>query len=380
MAIWGGPVIFAGDPYAEMEIVYFRWLMFFGPSYALVTAFAGFFIGRGRTRMMIWLAVIANLINIVLDWALIFGVPGWIPEMGIQGAAIATCFGYFFESAVLAYLFLKKENRVQFGTGNWRLNWIEMAKCCRVGLPQGVFYTLEVLGWTVFFWMMSSLSEKHITISSICQSFAILLSFFCDGLSRGAAAVAGNLIGANRHDYVKKVLRSGFLLLILFSLATSLILLVDPIDTVHVLFFGEGTHNPAAFDSSWQSSLQICMVFVVIFILFDGLRWLYSGLLSAAGDMLFLLIVGSLSVWIFLLAPVYFIVVRNNLPIEMAWGLTMVYGALFYLVYWFRFRQEGWKKIDLVTQPLTVADPQANREEDRPAEQSVLPRLADQPE
>lgn len=379
MSIWGAPAIFASDPYAEMEIVYFRWLMFFGPSYALVTAFAGFFIGRGKTKMMIWLAVIANLSNIVLDWALIFGVPGWIPELGIQGAAIATCFGYFFESAFLAYLFLKKENRENFGTGNWRLNWEEMVKCCKVGFPQGIFYTLEVLGWTVFFWMMSSLGEKHITISSICQSFAILLSFFCDGLSRGASAVAGNLIGAKRHNYVNKVLRSGFILLILFSLATSLILLVDPIDTVRLLFFSDfDGSGSASFDASWQSSLKICMVFVFIFILFDGLRWLFSGLLTAAGDTFFLLIVGSLSVWIFLLAPVYMIVVKNSLPIETAWGLTMVYGALFYLVYWIRFRQGGWKKINLViTQPSQELE---HSKGDKLEEEAALTKLADQRE
>jgi len=387
IAVWGAPAIFARDPYAEMEIVYFRWLMFFGPSYALVTAFAGFFIGRGKTKMMIWLAVIANLINILLDWALIYGIPGWIPEMGIQGAAIATCFGYFFESAFLAYLFLSKENRSQFGTGNWRLNWGEMAKCCKVGFPQGIFYTLEVLGWTVFFWMMSSLSDKHITISSICQSFAILLSFFCDGLSRGAAAVAGNLIGANRHDYVKKVLRSGFILLVLFSGITSLILLIDPVDTVGLLFFShfDASQGPAALDASWQSSLKICMIFVFIYILFDGFRWLFSGLLTAAGDTLFLLIVGSLSVWIFLLAPVYAVVVRNNLSIEIAWGLTMTYGALFYLVYWIRFKQGGWKKIDLVATPDSTTNPalvqdRADRIIDKPGAELALPKFADRPD
>lgn len=380
MAIWGAPLIFGGDVHAEMEIVYFRWLMFFGPSYALVTALAGFFIGRGRTKMMIWLAVIVNLTNIVLDWALIFGVPGWIPEMGIQGAAIATCFGYFFESAFLAYLFLRKENRVQFGTGKWRINRTEMIKCCRVGVPQGIFYTLEVLGWTVFFWMMSGLSEKHITVSSICQSFAILLSFFCDGLSRGAAAVAGNLIGAKRQEGVNKVLRSGFLLLICFSAATSLILLVDPIDTVRFLFFADAdlSHASAVLDPSWHDSLKVCMIFVFIYILFDGLRWLFSGLLSAAGDTIFLLIVGSLSVWVFLLAPVYFIVVRNALPIEAAWGLTMFYGALFYLVYWVRFQTGRWKKIDLgaSASPKELGD----NLEGKLSEGSSVPTFANQPE
>lgn len=345
MAIWGTPAIFSGDRYAELEIPYFRWLMIFGPSYALMMAFSGFFIGRGKTKVMIWLAIIANLINIVLDAALIFGIPGLIPEMGIQGAAIATCLGYLFESVVLGYLFLRKENRIHFGASYWRINWKEMKKCCRVGVPQGVFCTLEVLGWAVFYWMMTDLGEKHITISSVCQSFTILLSFFCDGLSRGAAAVAGNFIGSKRYDLVHKVLKSGVWLMALFALATSLLLVLDPVDLVSFLFI----HNP---DASMQASLKFCMICSFAYIFFDGLRWVFSGLLVAAGDTLFLLVAGSLSVWIFLLAPVYWIVVQQNLAVEYAWLLTVLYAILFFTVYWIRFRRGAWQKIDLIETPL----------------------------
>jgi MATE family multidrug resistance protein len=350
MAIWGGNAIYGGDLHANLEIPYFQLLMLFGPSYALMTAFAGFFIGRGKTQMMIWLAIIANLINIVLDWILIFGVEGLVPEMGIHGAAIATCIGYFFESAVLGYFFLKKENRVQFGTSYWRLNLKEMKKCFKVGLPQGIFYGLEVLGWAAFYWMMTQMGETHITMSSICQTFAILLSFFCDGLSRGAAALAGNFIGSRRYDLVHKVLKSGFCLLTLFTMATAFILLLDPVDLVRLLFI----ENPGVVS---EGSLKICMVLAFAYIFFDGLRWLFSGLLVAAGDSFFLLIAGSLSVWVFLLAPVYFIVVKQNLAVEYAWGLTVFYAALFFLVYWARFQQGSWKNITLV-----------DRKEDRPFE------------
>ena len=349
-AIWGAPLFFKGDLYAEMEIVYFRWLMLFAPSYALMTAFAGFFIGRGKTGPMIWLAVIANGINILLDWILIFGVEGVIPELGIQGAAIATCFGYFFESAVLLYLFLRKENREAYGTGNWRINSSEMAKCLKVGVPQGIFYSLEIFGWAVFYWMMTSLSEKHITVSSICQSFTILLSFFFDGLCRGSAAIAGNFIGSKRHALVNKVLKSGLILLFFFLLATSIFLVFDPVDTAGILFFAqfEGGQLTAVVDPSLSDSLKICMTLSFIYIFFDGLRWVLSGLLIAAGDTLFLLFIGSFSVWAFLLAPVYWIVVQNQLSVEYAWGLTVGYAILFFLVYLARFKKGAWQKIDLL--------------------------------
>ncbi len=343
MAIWGAPFVFGGDRYADLEIQYFRLLMLFGPSYALMMAFSGFFIGRGKTKVMIWLAIVANLINIVLDWAFIFGVKGLIPEMGVQGAAIATCLGYLFESAVLGVLFLRKENREHFGAAHWRLNWREMKKCCRIGFPQGIFYALEVFGWSVFYWMMTDMGESHITISSICQSFTILLSFFCDGLSRGAAAVAGNFIGSNRYHLVKKLLKSGLSLLCLFSLATALILLIDPVDTVKLLFIHQ-------LDPSMQASLKTCMICAFTYVFFDGLRWVLSGLLIAAGDTFFLLIAGSLSVWVFLLAPLYFLVVQGNLPVEYAWGLTVLYASLFSIIYWIRFKQGAWQKINLVAQ------------------------------
>ncbi len=349
LAMWGAPLIFGHDRYAGLEIDYFRLLMVFSPGYVLMMAFSGFFIGRGKTKVMIWLAIVANLLNITLDWALIFGIPGIVPEMGIKGAAIATCFGYLFESAALGYLFLKKENRELFGTGNWRLDWVEMKKCLKVGVPQGVFYALEIFGWAVFYWMMAATSEKHITISSICQSFTILLSFFSDGLSRGAAAVAGNFIGSNRIGLVSKVLKSGFILITLFSLATALIFFIDPMDTIRALFLPD-------LDASLQSSLQVCLTLAFAYIFFEGLRWVSSGLLIAAGDTLFLLIAGSLSVWVFLLAPVYWIVVKHGQPIEYAWALTVIYSALFFLIYWIRFSQGSWKKIDLISAKVPQED------------------------
>jgi len=360
MAIWGAPSIFQGDLYADMEIQYFRWLMFFSPSYALMTAFAGFFIGRGQTKVMIWLAIVANLLNILLDVILIYGIPGWVPELGVQGAAIATCFGYFFESAVLAFLFLKKENRNLFGTWNWRWNWDEMVKCCKVGFPQGVFCSLEIFGWAVFYWMMTSLSEKHITISSICQSFTILFSFFCDGLSRGSAAVAGNLIGAKKHGMINQVLKSALILMCCFALATSFLLVVDPVDTARVLFFGhfESGHITGKIDPTLIESLKTCMTLAFIYIFFDGLRWVLGGILIAAGDTLFLLFFGSLSVWVFLLAPIYFIVVQNRLGVEYAWGLTVIYAILFFAVYLVRFRKGTWQTIDLI-------NPSSHSEEDK---------------
>jgi len=311
---------------------------------------------------MIWLAIFANILNIFLDWAFIFGA-GPIPEMGIQGAAIATCLGYLFESVALGYLFLKKENREQFGTNQWKIDFKEMIKCLKVGIPPGLSYGLEIFGWALFYWMMTDMGEKHITIASICQSFTILFSFFYDGLSRGAAAVAGNFMGSKSFEYVKKVLRSGFWLLVFFSISTALIFVVEPIDTVRLLFL----ENPSPLI---ESSLKTCMVYAFIYIFFEGLRWLVSGLLLAAGDTMFLLIAGTVSIWGFLLARVYFGVVKYQVSIEWALGFTVFYAVFSLALYWFRFSQGAWQKIDLVA-------PQKLSKEPEPVPEVVEPQEED---
>lgn len=342
LALWGGPLIFGADVNGLMEQDYFKWMMAFGPSYALLTALSSFFIGRGKTRLLLWLAIAMNGINIALDWLLIFGVPGLIPEMGVEGAAIGTCIGSVFQVVVLFILFIREENRLQFGTGRWQIEWQEMRRCIQVGAPQGTFYALELLGMSVFYWMMSSISEQHITVSSICQSLLLLLYFFPDGLSRGLAAVTGNLIGARRFELVSKAIRSALVIQGLFTLGTAALLFTELEATLNILFL-DGVTNPVLLPV-----LQSSLMYLMVFLFFEGLRWIYGGVLAAAGDTMFLLIAGTFSIWAFLVLPSYFIVVRHSLSVEIAWMLAALASGLAFVGYWVRFRRGSWRQIDLL--------------------------------
>lgn len=345
---FGAPYVFAGDPNSDLEAVYFRWLMIFGPSYAMMTAFGSFLIGRGRTKILILLSLIANVINTTLDWLFIFGLPPYIPEMGIKGAAIATCLGYVFQTVMLALIFFRKKYREEFGTNQWRLNLQEFRKCLRIGFPQGIFYGLEIFGWAVFYWMMTSMSKTHITISSICQSLIILFTFFSDGLSKGIAATAGNFLGSKRFSLVLQTLRSSLALQLCFIATLALFFFSSPEKLIQFLFFEHFGVSEIGPDPLMMSALRTCLVFTFIYIFFEGIRWIFSGLLSAAGDTLFLLIAGSLTVWIALLLPVYVIVVKQALSVEYAWVLAFLYSIIASTVYGLRLKQGSWKNIDLV--------------------------------
>jgi multidrug resistance protein, MATE family len=350
IGLYIAPYIFSGSIYSPLEIEYFSYLMIFGSAYATKTAIEGFYIGRGKTKFLIYLAILGNVVNIIMDKILIFGIPDIVPSMGIKGAAIATCLGNFIQAVILLFMFLSHKNRTLYNTSCISLNLETLKKCIKVGLPQSIFFSLEFVGWSVFYFMMTSISELHITISSICQSIIILLFFFCDGISRGIAALAGNFIGSKQYHLVYTIFKASLKLLSIFSIVLMFFLIVQPLLIINYLLPKQALSSSLMIDSAFIDTIKTCLFFVFIYLLGESIRWIFSGLLTAAGDTLFLLIAGACSVWIFLLLPIYFVVVKHSLSIEIAWLICCLYAVLISLLYGIRFFQGKWKNLNILPQ------------------------------
>jgi MATE family multidrug resistance protein len=352
MAIWGTS-LFYGEPHpTNFQYDYFNCTMFFSPAAVLVAALTAFFVGQGKTSIMKWLALLGNIVNVILDPILIFGVKGIVPSMGINGACIATGIGISVQAVVLFYLFLKKSNRERYGTANWRFKLAPFLQCIKIGAPPAVFVFIELLGWSIFYWMMTKISTEHILVSSICQSILLLFVFFGLGLEKGAAIVAGNLIGAKKIDKVQNVLFSGCKLIGLFSLVILLFLIIYP-DFLINLFL----KNPQALEgsvhfesltveylNSIRSSVRMGLVLIALYMIIEDTRWLINGILTAAGDTLFLMISGAGCVWLFLLLPTYFFVLKPKANIQLAFVIWVVYSLIASLLFYFRFNQGKWKE------------------------------------
>lgn len=346
MAIWGGEWIYGSSPNSEMERTYIRWMMLFGPTFAAYGALSGFFVGQGKTKLITYVAICANVLNAILDVCLIFGVPGIIPSLGVQGAAIATSIGSLFQMLVLFFFFLKKENRENFGAARYQFRPTAFWQCFKIGSPGAVFVLIEVLGWAVFYNMMTMASEEHITIAGICQSLALLLFFFGEGISKAATAISGNLIGAKRTWFIPNVLKSGIYIHILFLCAVLLLFTL-----FHQMFIDQFLPNATPeYIASIQSTLTICLYATLVYVFLEGIRFLLSGILTAAGDTTFLLIAGSLSVWILMVAPVYFFVVKLQASIEVAIYFWLFFSICAIIIYYKRYVSDAWKTKSIISE------------------------------
>lgn len=343
-ALWGDVLIYGSDPSTAYERDYFRWMMIFGWSYPLYGALTGFFVGQGKTFVVTALAVVANLVNAGLDVVLIFGVDGYIPSLGIVGAAISTSGSLIFQALVLLILFLNKSNRKEFGTSNWKFDRRMFIQCCKIGAPSAAFMIMEIQGWALFYWFMTLVGERYITVVGVCQSIFMLMYFFAEGVSKASSTIVGNFIGSNKHDLIPKVIWAGMRLHGLFSFAL-LVGFYFFADQLIRLFLPEADEATL---SGLRDAMIFCMLCDVVYIFFEGIRLLILGVLTAAGDTFFLMISGTVSIWLFLIVPVYYAIVIQHAPVEMAGVIYVFFSIAACAVYYWRYQAEGWRHTKLI--------------------------------
>lgn len=340
VALFLGPFLFSETPYAALEEQYFLWVMAFGPVFCLVAALSSFYIGRGSVAFVTLLVILANLINVGLDLVLIFGYePLGIPPVGVAGAAIATGISQTVQAVILFLAFISKKNRERFGTGNYQFVWKACKKCLKIGLPNSLAHTLEIMAWAVFFRMMTLKGADYITVAAISQSIFFLFTFITEGISKGATAIAANMIGAKKWDDVWKLLRSGVRFYFQVFLVLGSVLVIYPEPLIQIFL----TDNNELSQSVLETTRSAC-VWIWVFFLFDGINWLVVGLLTAAGDTKFILKAGGTTVWLFAILPIYIFVFKLGFGADVAWELTAVYGFLTCCIYLWRFNSQKWKR------------------------------------
>lgn len=341
LSIWGPEFFWGAGADRGYEREYFTWMVLFGPSYAIYGALAAFFIGQGKTGLVSLLALGANFVNLLADVVMIFGIEGYFPSLGVKGAAIATSMSNLFQAGVLFYLFMKKENRLTFGTGNYRFDIKQYFQCLKVGVPGGLSAIVEISGWAAFYEMMALVGTDYITVAGLFQSFLIPLFFVPEGLSKALVAISGNLIGSSQSFLIPKAVKSGIAVMCLF-MCTLLAGYPFFVDMVISLF------SLDAIDPALYQPIRLTLLITLFYIFFDGVRFVLTGVLTAAGDTFFLLAANFVGIWLLLIIPTYVLVVVGHATvlqsILIAGGFSLAMLGVFYT----RYALGRWKKLALI--------------------------------
>lgn len=176
-------------------------------------AFKQFSDGLSMTRYPMYAAIISNIINVILNYVLIFGKFGF-PELGIIGAAYGTLISRFIMMWYLWVLLKRKEKSKAYVTHIkiFVLDKLMLKKLLNLGTPSAMQMFFEVMIFTAAIWLSGLLGKNPQAANQIALNLSSMTFMVAMGLSVTAMIRVGNQKGIHNYFELRRIAFSIFLL------------------------------------------------------------------------------------------------------------------------------------------------------------------------
>ena len=307
---------------------------------------AQYFFGMHKPVIPMVAALIGNVVNVVANWVLIFGLLGF-PEMGLIGAALGTVIGSAVEMAIPAALFLAPHWAKNFETrAPWKPAWKPIKDILRVGMPAGVMFVNEMV---CFGYLLVGLGGRFGPEQQAAGFIALRymsLSFMPTvGLSIAITAIVGRLIGMGRIDLAEKRAWLGMGLGIGYMGACATCFIVFRHELMGLFVTADMERESAAEVVRVGSMILIA---AAVFQMFDAVAVTMTGALRGAGDTFVPSLLTIVLSWMLIVGGGHLAVaVVPQWGAVGPWIFASAYIVVLGLCLLVRFRLGAWKRMKL---------------------------------
>ena len=190
-------------------------------------AFKQFSDGLSMTRYPMYATILANLVNVFLNYVLIFGKFGF-PELGIVGAAYGTLASRVIMVVYLWWLLKGKEKSKEYVTNIkfFTLNKLMLKKLMNLGSPSAMQMFFEVAIFTAAIWLSGLLGKNPQAANQIALNLSSMTFMVAMGLSVTSMIRVGNQKGLKNYSELRRIAFSIFLLGFIFAVIFGLIFFI----------------------------------------------------------------------------------------------------------------------------------------------------------
>ena len=313
------------------------------PGVFLYWAYNGYLEGLGETRVPMYISLAANVVNIALDYTLIFGA-GPIPALGVEGAGMATAGSNLFMLVCFAVVVHRKGGRfTRFGSARIgaRIRWALMARMIRVGFPMGVQFFLEIGAFLLFSVMVGWVGDEALAAHQVALRLLSVSFMAAWGISVAATTLVGRHQGEGRSDLAMAAGLRTVIISVGYTLVTGAVLVSVPALLAGLFTPFEDVAATAATLLYVAAALQI----------FDGVSIVSYGALKGAGDTRWPMFAAVVINWTLGVPLVYFLTIAVGMGVLGAWlGMGAMLTIQGLAMFW-RFKAGRWSQTLLVSAP-----------------------------
>jgi multidrug resistance protein, MATE family len=270
------------------------------------------------TRAIVGTIVVANLVNALLNWLLIFGHGGF-PALGVVGSALATTSARWLMALMLIALswnslrpYLRPFRREAFQPG-------PVLRMLALGIPIGSQMLLEFGAFAAIALLMGRLGTIQVAGHQVAINLASLTFMVPLGIGSAAAVLVGNAVGRNDPESARRSARTAVACSVAFMSLTAMLFLILP------GFLGRLYTSDAAVLVVAMSLIPIAGVFQV----FDGMQAVGAGILRGLGDTRAPMIINVLGFWLLGMPVSIYLGFKAGLgPKGLWWGFVAGLGAV----------------------------------------------------
>lgn len=261
-------------------------------------AFKQFSDGLSMTRYPMYATLVANIVNVILNYVLIFGKLGF-PELGIVGAAYGTLISRFVMVAFLWWL-LKGHKKSKAFVTNIKIFVLHsnmIRKIMNLGSPSAMQMFFEVAIFTAAIWLSGLLGKNAQAANQIALNLSSMTFMVAMGLSVASMIRVGNQKGLQKYFELRRIAFSLFLMGTLFAVFFGFIFFALHKELPKLYLDQNDVLN--AFDNTEVMSIAAnLLIAAAIFQISDSIQVVVLGALRGLQDVKIPTIITFISYWI----------------------------------------------------------------------------------
>lgn len=328
------------------EVAYFNTLCAGSVLLLLSTALSCFFSGRQKTSTVMYVNIVSVVVNVVLDYALIYGHWG-LPALGITGAAVATLLARVCDIGLFSFLVWKESRRGKYPLmTSWRLERSLLLKYLRFGVPSGLHYFVDNSGFLAFLLIVGSLNRDAMAATNLAFSVNSLIFIPLLGFGTAVQTLVGHHIGAGLPAAATRTTWNAVRMSIFWTGTAAVLLVFFPTLSLQpfLTFAADSVGDNHSIDLVLPVAAGL-LKFVAIYSIFDAMAVVFASALRGAGDTVFPMILTMFSSWFVMTIPAWLIARSSSASIHLLWMTCTAHILLMGMAMLFRFLSGQWKLI-----------------------------------